>query len=180
MPGIMSGMSQFPPPFNLACNWLLSPEIEGGYVNDPDDPGGETHFGISKRAYPDLDIAALTEDQARAIYFRDYWQEADCDQLPVQLGWALFDGVVNHKMSVAIGLMQQSLGVKADGINGPVTQAAAHRSYHPQVLVDYLSRRAQLYHDITLSNHTQSKYYRGWLRRLFLLQRAIQNLGGSL
>lgn len=180
MPGIMSGMSQYPTNFILACNWLLSPEIEGGYVNDPDDRGGETRFGISKRAHPDLDIANLTEDQVRAIFYHDYWLEAACDQLPNPLGWALFDGVVNHKMRVAIGLMQQALGVTADGINGPVTQAAAHRSYTPGVLVDYLSRRAQLYHDITLSNHTQSKYYRGWLRRLFLLQRAIQNLGGAL
>ncbi|TVO70883.1 peptidoglycan-binding protein [Sedimenticola selenatireducens] len=177
----MSGMPQHLKTFDLACDWLLSPEIEGGYVNDPDDPGGETKHGISKRSYPDLDIANLTEDQARAIYFHDYWLKAGCSELPAPLGWALFGGVVNHKMHVAIALMQQSLGVTADGINGPVTQATALQSDVSAVLVDYLSRRARLYRDITLSNHTQSKYFRGWMRRLFLLQQAIYtHLGGSL
>ncbi|WP_425526518.1 glycosyl hydrolase 108 family protein [Xanthomonas oryzae] len=46
---------------------------EGGYVNDPRDPGGETQWGISKRAYPELNIRALTRDQAIEIYRRDYW-----------------------------------------------------------------------------------------------------------
>jgi lysozyme family protein len=53
---------------------------EGGYVNHPGDPGGETKFGISKRAYPALDIKALTLGQAKAIYRRDYWIPAGCDR----------------------------------------------------------------------------------------------------
>ena len=46
---------------------------EGGYVNDKDDPGGETMMGISKRAYPNLDIKGLTEDDVKEIYHKDYW-----------------------------------------------------------------------------------------------------------
>jgi hypothetical protein len=49
---------------------------EGGYVNDPRDPGGETKYGISKRAYPRLDIKGLTEADAKEIYRRDYWEKA--------------------------------------------------------------------------------------------------------
>ncbi|MBI5843910.1 MAG: hypothetical protein HZB23_04475 [Deltaproteobacteria bacterium] len=45
---------------------------EGGYVNDPADPGGETRFGISRRAYPNEDIKALTRERAAEIYYRDY------------------------------------------------------------------------------------------------------------
>ena len=51
---------------------------EGGYVNDPKDPGGETNYGISKRAYPDVDIKNLTEDGAKDIYRRDYWEKYRC------------------------------------------------------------------------------------------------------
>ena len=46
---------------------------DGGYVNHPSDPGGETKFGISKRAYPGEDIAGLTLQHAKNIYYRDYW-----------------------------------------------------------------------------------------------------------
>jgi len=56
--------------FNQALKKTLV--FEGGYVNDPDDPGGETNFGISKRAYPDLDIPNITDRQVRNIYWRDY------------------------------------------------------------------------------------------------------------
>ena len=46
---------------------------EGGYVNDPKDPGGETNFGIAKRSHPDVDIENLTEDEAKDIYKEHYW-----------------------------------------------------------------------------------------------------------
>ena len=49
---------------------------EGGLVNDPKDPGGVTKFGISQRSYPALDIRALTLDDAKTIYQRDYWAHA--------------------------------------------------------------------------------------------------------
>ena len=54
-------------------------QSEGGYVYDKDDPGGETKYGISKRAYPDFDIKNLTKDDAKAIYLRDFWQRAKTD-----------------------------------------------------------------------------------------------------
>jgi lysozyme family protein len=48
-------------------------EHEGGYVNDPQDPGGETNFGVAKRSHPDVDIKNLTKDGAKEIYYQDYW-----------------------------------------------------------------------------------------------------------
>jgi lysozyme family protein len=55
---------------------------EGGYVSDPRDPGGETRFGIAKRSYPNVDIKALTRDDAIAIYRRDFWVRVQGDKLP--------------------------------------------------------------------------------------------------
>jgi lysozyme family protein len=54
---------------------------EGGYVNDPNDPGGETQWGISKRSYPHLNIRMLTRAEAMGIYDRDFWQPLHGDRL---------------------------------------------------------------------------------------------------
>jgi lysozyme family protein len=67
---------------------------EGGYVNDPDDVGGETKWGISKKAHPELDIPNLTPEQAAEIYYRDYWVPAGCSPLDTPLSTLVFDTAV--------------------------------------------------------------------------------------
>ncbi len=84
--------------FDTAVTAVLS--YEGGYVNDPNDPGGETNWRISKRAYPNLDIKNLTRDQAIQIYRRDYWDSLECDRFPPLIAIALFDAAVNQGPSV--------------------------------------------------------------------------------
>lgn len=74
-------------------------EHEGGYVNDLRDAGGETNFGISKRAYPDLNIKELTKADARLIYKRDYWDKIHADSLPEKLRLIAFDCAVNQGVS---------------------------------------------------------------------------------
>lgn len=54
---------------------------EGGYVNHPNDPGGETKYGISKRSYPNLDIKNLTKEQAMEIYYNDYWIKSNANEI---------------------------------------------------------------------------------------------------
>lgn len=68
---------------------------EGGYVNDPDDPGGETKYGISKRAYPNEDIKNLTRERAEYLYKRDYWDPLDLDKYPQDKAVVLFNVAVN-------------------------------------------------------------------------------------
>ena len=75
-------------------------EVEGGLVDHPNDPGGLTNWGISQRAYPDLDIRELTREEAIAIYHRDYWLPIP-DTLPDAMRWMLFDCAVNHGLKVA-------------------------------------------------------------------------------
>jgi hypothetical protein len=70
----------YPSDFITAVNDLIN-NWEGGYVNDPQDPGGETNMGISKRSYPNEDIKNLTRDEAIAIYYRDFWQLYDLDKI---------------------------------------------------------------------------------------------------
>ncbi|MEW8494260.1 MAG: glycosyl hydrolase 108 family protein [Candidatus Thiodiazotropha taylori] len=153
--------------FTVAAKYLLS--IEGGYVNHPADKGGETNYGISKMEYPDLDIKSLSKDQALEIYRADYWDSINCDHLPGQIAVVLFDAAVHHGQWRAVTLLQQELGVRADGINGPITQAAARNAYSG-FIADFLARRARHYTDITLADSSQAVFLKGWFRRLFLLQ----------
>lgn len=99
-------------------------KMEGGLVNNSADPGQITNFGISQRAYPHLDIAALTQDEAIAIYSRDYWTPIDGDALPDTVSFALLDFAVNSGVSDAIQALQRAVGVTPDGIIGSRTIAA--------------------------------------------------------
>jgi lysozyme family protein len=85
---------------------------EGGYVNDPDDPGGETNYGLSKRAYPDLDIRNLTLEQAAQIYRRDYWDAPGFGRLAEVAPWVairLFDLGVNCGPVTAGKMLQRAI-----------------------------------------------------------------------
>jgi len=79
--------------FDRAMEFTL--KWEGGYVNDPKDPGGETNWGISKRAYPMLDIKDLTRDEAKDIYEHDYWRKCGADALLWPMNLVVFDTAVN-------------------------------------------------------------------------------------
>lgn len=107
--------------FDEAFERLISPSHEGGYVNNPADPGGETKFGISKRSYPNLDIKNLTRDQVKPIYLKDFWLAANCPLVPAPLRFPLFDFAVNSGPSVAVKSLQTRIGETADGILGPKT-----------------------------------------------------------
>lgn len=131
--------------FDAAFTRLVDPQHEGGYSNNPVDPGGETKYGISKRAYPNVDIASLTLDDAKAIYRRDYWTPAACDQWPELLRYEVFDLAVNVGVSQAIRLVQRALAVSDDGIVGPKTLAAAQAADPQTALRRLQALRLQFY-----------------------------------
>lgn len=114
---------------------------EGGYTNDPADPGGETNWGISKRSYPHLDIRALTREEAVEIYRRDFWQRVHGDEMPPVLAFHLLDFAVNSGVETAIRKLQHELGVADDGIWGPVTKAAAAACNPPVTALMLLAAR---------------------------------------
>lgn len=109
--------------FETAFSRLLG--HEGGYVNAPKDPGGETNWGISKRSYPSVDIKGLTRDGAKAIYLRDFWQRINGDQLFDGVAFQTFDFAVNSGIETAVRKLQLALGVADDGHFGPASLAAA-------------------------------------------------------
>ena len=94
---------------------------EGGYVNDPNDPGGETKYGISKRSYPGEDIPGVNLGRAMEIYRRDFWGPAGCDAVPDAIKFDLFDMAVNSGVKVAVKTLQSTVFATPDGILGPRT-----------------------------------------------------------
>ena len=145
---------------------------EGGYVNNPKDPGGETKYGISKRSYPGLDIKSLTLAAAKAIYLRDYWQAGRCDVMPPSLALLHFDACVNNGVRQAAKFLQQALRVADDGAIGPKTlaalKAAVGRGSHDEVdalCAEVLARR--IFFQATLP--TWKTFGLGWSRRLAAL-----------
>lgn len=137
--------------------------LEGGYVNDPKDPGGETKFGISKRSYPKEDIKAITLDRAREIYRKDFWTAIHGDELTWPLSLFLFDAAVNQGPEVAVSLLQKSVGVAQDGSMGPRTIKAAVAGKQTETCALFMADRALRY----TGTRNFDLYGRGWLARLF-------------
>lgn len=146
--------------FDLAFERLIS--HEGGYVNDPRDPGGETKWGISKRAYPNLNISQLTREDARAIYRRDFWECISADRLPDGAAFQLFDFAVNSGIQTAIRYLQRAVGVADDGHWGPESQAAADATSESDLIL--LLNAERLDFMTRLSNWPA--HGRGWARRI--------------
>lgn len=145
---------------------------EGGYVNDPRDSGGQTKYGISKKAYPDLDIPNLTIAQAMEIYRKDYWDRCKCDNIPDALSVAVFDFAVNSGVKTAIKKLQIALGVKADGIIGNQTLGACNRLPVKKVLDDYMDLRL----DYLMSLPKWKYYGNGWGSRVERTKKKCEEL----
>ena len=147
---------------------------EGVYDDDPDDTGnwtggkyhvGElkgTKYGISAAAYPELDIKNLTLEQAKAIYWQDYWVKACCEMLPAPLALCVFDAAVNQGVGRAIRCLQRAAGVNDDGKVGPHTRQAVSR-LDPIVGVEYFQAERILEY---VQASTWEKFKRGWMRRV--------------
>ena len=141
-------------------------EHEGGYVNDPNDLGGETKYGITKRFYPNVDIKNLTKEEAEKIYYDDYWVKNRVPQLPENLRHIYFDMCVNQGRGRAVKILQTAANakgaeLKVDGGLGPKTIGALNgvelervRAYRIKYYADLVTRKPDL-----------EKFYFGWFRR---------------
>ena len=148
--------------FLIALTHVL--QYEGGYSNDPRDSGGETNFGISKRAHPNVDIKNLTKETAGEIYQKQYWDPCKCSDLPPKIAVMVFDMAVNQGVTTAKETLQKALGVKVDGDIGPKTLSAAMESLSQRVVRDIACIRVEKY--LSMNNPTEETYEKGWIKRL--------------
>jgi len=138
---------------------------EGGYSNNPSDPGKETNFGISRKQYPRLDIRGLTINKAREIYFYDYWIPSKAGYLPDKLRLIYFDMAVLHGIRAAVVILQRAIrskgcNIRIDGVIGDQTLALATR-LEPERLRAYRVKRLA---DIA-RRPSLEKFWYGWFRR---------------
>jgi len=141
---------------------------EGGYVNDRDDKGGETKYGISKRFYPDVDIKNLTLEQAKEIYFRDYYSILNLKYIKDdRLALHVFDMAVNAGPHMAVILLQRLFkNCRNDGVLGPNTgQCAAQGSMSVDLVRAYKAARVVYYYELSKKGN-QSKFLNGWVNRV--------------
>jgi lysozyme family protein len=147
---------------------------EGGYTNNPKDPGNwtggkvgqgrllGTKFGIAANTYPNVDIPGLTIEKASAIYRRDYWIASGADRMPPAVGFQLLDGAINSGVKRSVQWLQQAVGVTADGVVGPRTIAAVGAMDPADVVLMMLAARLAFMADLT----SWADFGRGWARRI--------------
>lgn len=139
---------------------------EGGYVDHPDDPGGETNWGVTLRTAREAgytgDMRDLTREQAREIYRVAYWGRARCEEFDGAIAFQLFDAAVNHGVGNAIRFLQRAAGVADDGVIGPVTMKAVKSMAVTDVLARFNAERLEFYTQLS----TWPTFGRGWARRV--------------
>lgn len=155
--------------FLQALEFLLA--REGGYVDHPSDPGGETNLGISKRSYPKEDIRAMTRERAGFLYHRDYWLAKNrCDKLPRCVALALFDFAVNAPAYQARKALQRVVAAKPDGVLGPKSLAKIRTNVRIRgdrtVAIDLIDHRLQRYIRRVRRGLSSPDFLLGWTRRL--------------
>ena len=141
--------------FDDAISFVL--KWEGGYINDPLDPGGETNFGISKRAFPSVDIKHLTKDLAKVIYKIHFWDAYSCERLASPLCVVAFDSFVQHNPKLVRQFIDASL---------------------PNYWKNILALRRIYYLGLIKKNPALGRFRKGWFNRMNDLSKYCSILEG--
>jgi len=143
---------------------------EGGYVNNPKDPGGMTNLGCTKAVWEEhcghpVDekaMRALTPADVGPLYKRKYWDKIKGDELPSGVDYVVFDAAINSGTGRAAKWLQACVGVEPDGGIGPKTLAAVQAFNSKQLIADYSKRRLSFLYDLS----TWETFGRGWAKRV--------------
>jgi lysozyme family protein len=145
---------------------------EGGFVHHAKDPGGATNQGVIQRTYdafrdnlgvPRQSVKLLSAQERDMIYRQRYWNLIKGDQLPAGVSYVVFDGAVNSGVSQSVKWLQRALGVKADGVVGPATIAAAQNFGDHDLLIERIIERRFAF---LKALKTWPTFGRGWTSRL--------------
>ena len=138
---------------------------EGGYVNHPSDPGGETNLGVTKKVYQEWggtkDMKDLTVEDVAPIYKKNYWDRCKCDDLESGVDWVVFDWAVNSGTGRSAKAIQKICGATQDGAIGPKTLALIGKQDTQYVIEEFGKVRQDFYESLK----TFDTFGKGWTRR---------------
>lgn len=138
---------------------------EGGYVNHPSDPGGETNLGVTKKVYQEWggtkDMKDLTVEDVAPIYKKNYWDRCKCDDLESGVDWVVFDWAVNSGTGRSAKAIQKICGASQDGAIGPKTLALISKQNTEYVIEEFGKIRQDFYESLK----TFDTFGKGWTRR---------------
>ena len=158
----------------MQSNWsnafALMLKSEGGYVNNPADPGGMTNLGVTKatwenwvgRESDEAEMRGLTPEKVEPLYKKKYWDAVRGDELPAGLDYLMFDFAVNAGAGRAIKTLQTAIGVTPDGGFGPMTMAAVQAVDSVELIERFSQAKEDFYRSLT----TFSTFGKGWLNRV--------------
>ena len=138
---------------------------EGGYVNHPSDPGGETNLGVTKKVYQEWggtkDMKDLTVEDVAPIYKKNFWDRCKCDDLESGVDWVVFDWAVNSGTGRSAKAIQKICGAAQDGAIGPKTLALIGTQNTQYVIEEFGKIRQDFYESLK----TFDTFGKGWTRR---------------
>ena len=142
-------------------------KLEGGYVWNKRDPGGETNFGITKKTYPELNIKALTVEKAKEIYYNDFYLVMKIPEIKDErIAWQIFDFSVNGGQDKAAKFIQEIVGAEQDGAIGNQTLGKINNySGSTPLFVFYVARRVQHRMSRVYQRPDQKEFLKGWILR---------------
>lgn len=154
--------------FEQALEKLL--HHEGGYVNHPSDPGGQTNMGVTRRVYEEWvgressekEMRNLTAADVAPIYKAKYWDRVKADNLPNGLNYAVFDASVNSGTGRAAKWLQECVGAVPDGGIGPKTLAMVAQHDPEELIIKYCDMRQAFLESLP----TFETFGKGWTRRV--------------
>jgi lysozyme family protein len=159
---------------NFEKSLALVLKHEGGYVNNPKDPGGMTNLGVTKKVWDayighvstEAEMRGLTPALVGPLYKKLYWDISRCDELPSGVDYAVFDFAVNAGVSRSIKVLQSALGVTQDGQIGPATLTKLVGVNAKELLNQFSQSKTNFYKSLA----TFSTFGKGWLNRVASVQ----------
>lgn len=155
---------------NFDKSLVLVLKHEGGYVNNPKDPGGPTNKGITLKTFryaygkerTEEELKNISDAQIKSLYHVAYWVPCGCPLLFDGVDYMMFDGAVNSGVSQSIKWLQDAIEAKVDGKMGPLTLAAVNKCSSEYLINHTLNNRLNMLRKLK----TWDTFGKGWERRI--------------